>query len=383
MICTTLPRNKRVLVRVDLNVPVHDDRVMDDTRMRLIVPTIKALRQAKNQCFLIAHLGRPKGWDPHLSLRLLVPILEHLLEESVTFAPDIKNIPDTALLKGCVLLENVRFYPEEEANEVSFSQHLARLGDFYVNDAFSASHRAHASIVGVPAYLPHAAGPLFQQELKALQRIVECPIPPVIAIVGGGKISTKFGLLHNLLKKTSVLAVGGGLAHTLLAAQDYIIGQSLCEMSMLDQARTFLKQVQHHSCTLLLPIDVVVRTKDGTERVCEVKEIPSDAVCLDVGPATCQYISEAITQANTVLWNGPLGRFEEPPFHKATEKIMHTIAEETQRRGMVSVIGGGDSVAALNAAKMDFAQFSYVSTSGGAFLEFLEGKELPGIQALR
>jgi phosphoglycerate kinase len=281
------------------------------------------------------------------------------------------------------LLENLRFYPGEEANEVSFAQQLSRWGNFYINEAFSVAHRAHASIVGVPAFLPHAAGPLFQQELKALQSITECPVPPVLALVGGSKISTKLGVLHHLLKKVDTLAVGGGLANTFLAAQGYVIGTSLQEPALHEKARLLIQEAQQEGRTLLLPCDVVVRTARGATQVCPVEAIPSDAAIFDVGPMTVRRLENEIARARTVLWNGPLGRFEEPPFHKATKAILHTLATATRERSLVSVVGGGDSVAALHAASLDFSAFSYVSTSGGAFLEFLEGKELPGIRALQ
>ncbi|MDR2416631.1 MAG: phosphoglycerate kinase [Holosporales bacterium] len=382
MICTTFPKNACVLVRVDLNVPMHKNQVTDDTRIRLIVPTLKALRSAGNQCILMAHLGRPKGKDLSFSLQALIPTLNYFLHETVAFIPDATQVLEDIPSNAYVLLENLRFYPGEEANDTIFAQHLARLGDFYVNEAFSVSHRAHASIVGVPSYLPHAAGLLFQQELDALRQLTEYPDPPVLAIVGGNKISTKLGLLYNLLEKASSLAVGGGLANTLLAAQGYTLGRSPCELLMLDQAREFLKKAEKQACQLILPVDVVVRTEENAAHICSINDIPLGAHCLDVGPATSHQIAQEIACAGTILWNGPLGRFEEPPFHRATEMMMRAIAVETQRRKILSVIGGGDSVAALNAVKIDFSCFTYVSTSGGAFLEFLEGADLPGVRAL-
>jgi phosphoglycerate kinase len=310
-----------------------------------------------------------------------VPILEAILEEPVAFVPDVLagEAPSHA---GCVLLENLRFYPGEEANTESFAKDLARWGDFYMNEAFSVSHRAHASIVGVPALLPHAAGPLFLSELTALRHVTEHLIPPVLAIVGGGKISTKLGVLRNLLKVVSTLAVGGGLANTLLAAQGLFVGTSLQEPTQHQEAKKLLEAAHQQGCTLLLPKDVRVRTASGEVLLCSVEEVPEDAAILDIGPETAQRLEQEIAQAGTVLWNGPLGRFEESPFHQATERIFRAIAAETQRRSLVSVVGGGDSVAALNVAAMDFASFHTVSTSGGAFLEFLEGKELPGVQSL-
>ncbi|MDR1910603.1 MAG: phosphoglycerate kinase [Holosporales bacterium] len=383
MIHAAFPRNKRVLARVDLNVPMDKGQVVDDTRIRLIVPTLEVLHQRGNTCILMAHLGRPKGKETQLSLQALIPVLEHFLRAPVAFVPDLMQMPKDRLESVYVLLENLRFYDGEEANDSAFAQHLARWGDFYVNEAFSASHRPHASIVGVPSFLPHTAGLLFQRELEVLQRLTERPDLPALAIVGGNKISTKFSVLQYLLEKVSVLAVGGGLANTLLAAQGCAIGQSLCEDSMLPQARTFLEKAARGSCRLILPIDVVVRTAAGVPRVCAACDIDPEMCCSDIGPVAIQRIVQEIARARTILWNGPLGRFEEPPFHKATHEVMQAIAAETQRRKILSVIGGGDSVAALNAANMDFAHFTYVSTSGGAFLEFLEGIELPGVLALK
>jgi phosphoglycerate kinase len=368
---------------VDFNVPLREGTVMDTTRLQLVVPTLQVFRQRKNTCILMSHLGRPKGRNADLSLRFLVPILESLLGEPVVFVPNPVNDGDFSPEAAYLLLENLRFYPGEAANEISFAQQLSRWGDFYINEAFSVAHRAHASIVGVPAFLPHAAGPLFQRELKALQSVTECPVPPVFALVGGSKISTKFGVLRHLLKKVNTLAVGGGLANTFLAAQGHEIGTSLQEPALHEKARLLIQEAQQEGRTLLLPCDVVVRTEKGTTQIYPVEAIPFDAAILDVGPMTVRRLEEEIARARTVLWNGPLGQFEEPPFHKATEAVLRTLATATRERSLVSVVGGGDSVAALHAASLDFSAFSYVSTSGGAFLEFLEGKELPGIRALQ
>ena len=377
---------KRVLVRVDINVPVEDGKVTDATRIERIVPTIKDIVASGGSPIMLAHFGRPKGQpNPDMSLRVTWPALEQALGTSVTFIErpsreDIDALPADAI----VLIENTRFSDMEEKNDPKMAQFLATLGDIYVNDAFSAAHRAHASTEGVARLLPSAAGRLMAEELSALEKALGTPARPVVAVVGGAKVSTKLDLLGNLVGKVDHLVIGGGMANTFLAAQGVNVGKSLCEHDLADTARDILKKAHDAGCEIILPRDVVVAREFAANADNETvvpESVPSDAMILDAGPETVAYISDVLTRAETLIWNGPLGAFEIEPFDAATNAAAKKAAELTKAGKLVSVAGGGDTVAALN--KADAAKdFTYISTAGGAFLEWMEGKELPGVSAL-
>jgi len=382
-------RGKRVLLRADLNVPVKDGKVTDATRIERLVPTIGALIQKGAKVVVMSHFGRPKGPDPALSLRPLVEPLSRAIGRPVQFAPDCIG-PEaervvTALKPGEVaLLENLRFHPEEEKNDPNFARQLAVLGDAYVDDAFSAAHRAHASIEALAHLLPSTAGKNMQAELEALGAALENPKRPVIALIGGAKVSTKLDLLNNLTDKVDKLAIGGAMANTFLFAQGQPIGRSLCERDLADTARAVLAEAEKRGCEVILPVDAV--TAETLEpgvvtRTVGVNAVPPTAMILDLGPQTVAVISAAFEASRTLVWNGPLGAFETPPFERATVALAKKAAELTRAGKLMSVAGGGDTVAALAmAGVMD--RLSYVSTAGGAFLEWLEGRELPGVKAL-
>jgi len=379
-----------VLVRVDINVPVEDGVVTDATRIERAVPTIRDIVAKGGKPVLMAHFGRPKGKVvPDMSLRQLVPALEAALGLPVIFAEDCIGAPAkravTAQRKGeVVLLENTRFHPEEEANDPMFAASLAALGDLYVNDAFSAAHRAHASTEGIVRLLPSAAGRLMAEELQALDAALGSPQRPVVAIVGGAKVSTKLELLGNLVRKVETLVIGGGMANTFLAANGIDVGRSLAEHEMGDTAREILAKAAEAGCTILLPSDVVIAREfraGAAHEVVAADACPADAMILDAGPKTVGRIAAALAAARTVIWNGPLGAFELPPFDAATMEVARKVADLTASGGLISVAGGGDTVAALNAAGVG-DRFTYVSTAGGAFLEWMEGKRLPGVEAL-
>jgi phosphoglycerate kinase len=382
-------RDKRVLLRADLNVPVKDGKVTDATRIDRLVPTIEALIQKGAKVVVMSHFGRPKGPDPALSLRPLVEPLSHAIGRPVQFAPDCIG-PEaegvvTALKPGEVaLLENLRFHPEEEKNDPGFAHQLAALGDAYVDDAFSAAHRAHASIEALAHLLPAAAGKNMQAELEALSAALENPQRPVIALIGGAKVSTKLDLLNNLTDQVDKLAIGGAMANTFLFAKGQPVGRSLCERDLADTARAVLAEAEKRGCEVILPVDAV--TAETLEpgvvtRTVGVNAVPPTAMILDLGPQTVAVISAAFEASRTLVWNGPLGAFETPPFERATVALAKKAAELTGAGKLMSVAGGGDTVAALAmAGVMD--QLSYVSTAGGAFLEWLEGRELPGVKAL-
>ncbi|MCL4107557.1 UNVERIFIED_CONTAM: hypothetical protein GTU68_022018 [Idotea baltica] len=377
---------KRVLVRVDINVPVEEGQVTDATRITRIVPTIKDILAAGGHPILLAHFGRPKGKTvPEMSLRVTLPALEAALGQSVKFADSAYAKAVSALVPGDVLLiENVRFAPGEEANDPEFAKRLASLGDVYVNDAFSAAHRAHASTEALARLLPSCAGRLMAEELAALEKALGAPERPVMAIVGGAKVSTKLELLGNLVGKVDHLVIGGGMANTFLAAQSIEVGSSLAEHEMGDTARDILSKAKAAGCEIILPRDIVVawefeeRTKS---QICPVSECPTDAMILDAGPETSDYIKATMIRCNTLVMNGPLGVFELMPFHAATFAVLHEIAFQTNAGNLVSIAGGGDTVAAINAAE-HAGDFTYISTAGGAFLEWMEGKTLPGVAAL-
>ncbi len=382
---------RRVLVRVDLNVPMSDGRVTDATRITRLRPTLAELIAAGARVILLSHYGRPTGKaTPEMSLAPLVgPLTAVLGGRPVAFAPDCigpaAERAAAALADGDVLmLENLRFHPGEEANDPDFAAALAALGEVYVNDAFSAAHRAHASVDALARRLPAAAGRLMQDELEHLELALKTPARPVMAIVGGAKVSTKLDLLGNLIRKMDLLVVGGGMANTFLNALGVAVGASLCEHELAETAREIVATAKAARCDVVLPSDAVVaaRLADGvaTETL-SVKQIPQDRMILDLGPATSAHISRRMAACRTLVWNGPLGCFEVPPFDAATNRVAQAAVDLTRAGGLLSVAGGGDTVAALAHAGV-VEGFSYVSTAGGAFLEWLEGKTLPGVAAL-
>ncbi|CAK0773878.1 Phosphoglycerate kinase [Azospirillaceae bacterium] len=383
--------DKVILVRADLNVPMQNGAVSDATRIERLVPTLKELAAKGAKVVVMSHFGRPKGGrDDKNSLKMVLPALEKALGASVAFAddcigPKAKEAIRKAPWGGYVLLENVRFHATEEKNNREFAQALADLGDVYINDAFSSAHRAHASTEGVAHLLPCAAGRLMQAELLALSNALEKPQRPVAAVVGGAKISTKLDLLGNLVRRVDVLVLGGGMANTFLHAQGVSVGASLCEKDMADQARSIAAIAAASGCSLVLPQDgaVAKEFKAGADyQILSVNELPADGMMLDVGPASVAFIKEKLATCKTVVWNGPLGAFEIAPFDSGTTAVAQAVAEMTQEGRLLSVAGGGDTVAALAHAGVE-TKFSYISTAGGAFLEWLEGKTLPGVAALR
>ena len=382
---------KRVLVRVDFNVPVEDGRITDDTRLRAALPTIRDLRAKSARVVLLSHFGRPKGQRvDSMSLRFLTGPLSALIGAPVAFADDCIGAAaldaEEKLGNGDVLLlENLRFHAGEEKNDPEFVRELAILGDLYVNDAFSAAHRAHASTEGVARILPACAGRSMQTELEHLEKALGSPQRPVMGIVGGAKVSTKLDLLDNLVTRLDRLAIGGGMANTFRFAQGYDIGASLCEKDMADTARQIIRKAEAAGCQLLLPTDVVVAKtlQPGADsRVTELGKIAGDESIFDVGPNSLAQILDAIRGSKTLVWNGPLGVFEVPPFDKGTLAAAREAAKLAKAGELVAVAGGGDTVAALNAAKVA-EDFTFVSTAGGAFLEWMEGKTLPGVAALQ
>lgn len=381
---------KTVLVRVDLNVPMQAGRVTDATRINRIVPTLQYLMERDAKVVILSHLGRPKGFDPGQSLAPLVDALSAALwDRPVKFAPDCvgsaaKMAVDGANPGDVILMENLRFHAEEKANDAEFGRAMASLGDVFVNDAFSCSHRAHASIVGINPYLPSAAGRLMQEEVAALSRVLAEPARPLTAIVGGSKVSTKLDLLSNLLEKVDNLVIGGAMANTFLHAQGIHVGASLCEAEMADTARAIMAKADSANCRIILPIDAVVTTKFKAHApaiVCDVNHIPADGMMLDVGPRSLLELQAVISASKTLVWNGPVGAFETSPFDATTVQLARMVAAASRAGTLHSVAGGGDTVAALAHAGLS-AELSYLSTAGGAFLEWLEGKELPGIAAL-
>lgn len=381
---------KVVLTRVDINVPVKDGSVTDATRIERIVPTIRDILAKGGKPVLLAHFDRPKGKVvPEMSLKVTIPALEKALGAKVFFAPDCVGESASAAIAslpagGVLLLENTRFHPGEEKNDPAFASQLAELGDLYCNDAFSAAHRAHASTEAIARLLPSFAGRLMQAELEALENALGNPAHPVVAVVGGAKVSTKLDLLGNLVGKVDVIVIGGGMANTFLAAKGIKVGKSLCEYDMTDTAQSIFERAAKQGCTLVLPTDVVVAREfkaNADHEIVPATACPDDAMILDAGPATISQIAAVFAEAKTLVWNGPLGAFELPPFNAATDAAARQAAALTKAGKLLSVAGGGDTVAALNSSG-SADQFSYVSTAGGAFLEWLEGKELPGVAAL-
>lgn len=377
---------KIVLTRVDINVPVEEGKVTDATRIQRIVPTIKDIQKKGGKPVLLAHFGRPKGEPkPEFSLRVTVPALEEALGQSVTFIerPDRASL-DEAPADAVILVENTRFSPMEEKNDPQMAQFLASLGDIYCNDAFSAAHRAHASTEGVARLLPACAGRLMEAELTALGKALGSPEHPLVAVVGGAKVSTKLDLLSNLLAKVDHLIIGGGMANTFLAAKGIEVGKSLAEHDLADTARAIMDKAESENCTIHLPLDIVVAQEfkaNAWSKTVPVDECPADAMILDAGPETVKSVIATIQSSKTLVWNGPLGAFEITPFDAATVAAAQGAAKETKAGTLLSVAGGGDTVAALNHAGVA-DDFTYVSTAGGAFLEWLEGKTLPGVAAL-
>jgi phosphoglycerate kinase len=381
---------KRVLLRADLNVPVRDGKISDLTRLERLTPTIRELAGKGAKVIVCSHFDRPKGKRvPAMSLAPIAAALGDVLGQRVRFAEDCVGIPAQQavdrMARGDVLvLENTRFHAEEEKNDTAFSAELAKLADVYVNDAFSAAHRAHASTEGVAHLLPAYAGRLMQAELEALHAALGSPARPVAAIVGGAKVSTKLELLGNLVAKVNVLVIGGAMANTFLAAQGFAVGRSLQEAEMHGMAMDILGKAKAAGCEVMLPTDAVVANelKAGVAtRTVPVNAVPGDAMILDVGSATVAALIQRLATLKTVVWNGPLGAFETPPFDVATTALAKAVAQATERGALRSVAGGGDTVSALRHAGV-LDKMSYVSTAGGAFLEWLEGKTLPGVAAL-
>lgn len=384
------PAGRRVLVRVDFNVPMKDGRVTDATRIERALPTIRALSERSAKVVLLSHFGRPKGArKPEFSLEPVAAALEAALGAPVAFAPDCIGPPAEAAVDGLaeggvLLLENLRFHPGEEANEAAFAESLAALGDLYVDDAFSAAHRAHASVEALARRLPAAAGRLMQAELEHLAQALDDPERPLAALVGGAKISTKLQLLGNLVERADLLIIGGGMANTFLAAAGVDVGRSLCEHDMAGTAREIMDRAKAQGCDIVLPTDALVAAapEPGVAgETVSVKAVPAGQMILDVGPATAEHLARRLEDCRSLVWNGPLGCFEVPPFDQGTNAVARAAARLTRDGRLLSVAGGGDTVAALaHAGVRD--DFTYVSTAGGAFLEWLEGRTLPGVAAL-
>ena len=384
---------KRVLLRGDLNVPTKDGAVTDLTRLERLAPTIQELAKKGAKVVVLSHFGRPKPGKPDATLSLkpvAAALAQALGGKAIAFASDCigpaaKAVIDALPKGGIAVLENTRFHAGEEENDPAFAKKLAELGDLYVNDAFSAAHRAHASTEGLAHLLPAAAGRLMQAELDALGAALDHPTRPVMAIVGGAKISTKLELLGNLVSKVDHLVIGGGMANTFLHAQGLSVGKSLCERDLSATAKDILKRAEKAGCKISLPIDAVVAAefKAGvTARTVDISAVPADQMILDVGPRSIDAIAKLLGQCKTLVWNGPLGAFEVKPFDAATIAIARTVSRLTKAGRLTSVGGGGDTVAALNAARV-LDDLTYVSTAGGAFLEWMEGKALPGVVALQ
>ena len=382
---------RTLLVRLDLNVPMQDGKVTDATRIERSMPTVKELLGNGAKVAILSHFGRPKGKrEPSMSLKPLCEPLGAALGRKVAFAEDCigaaaKGAVDALKPGEVVLLENLRFHAGEEKNDAAFADQLAALGEAYVNDAFAAAHRAHASITGLAERLPAAAGRLMQAEVEALSRALEHPDRPLVALVGGAKVSTKLELLGNLIEKVDALVLGGGMANTFLFAKGTPVGKSLCEREMAETARRVMAKADARGCEVVLPSDARIANKleaGAPSELVPIGRVPADAMILDVGPDTVRLIEGHLVDGGTVVWNGPLGAFEIPPFDAATTAVARRVAELTRAGRLMSVAGGGDTLAALAQAGV-LDQLSYVSTAGGAFLEWLEGKELPGVAVLR
>jgi phosphoglycerate kinase len=383
--------DRRVLIRVDLNVPMQDGRVSDMTRIEAIVPTITEVADKGGKVILLAHFGRPKGGpDPSMSLAPVRAALATALNRPVDFADDcIGPVAEAAVAEmapgDILLLENTRFHKGEEKNDPAFTASLARLGDVYVNEAFSAAHRAHSSTEGLAHHMPAYAGRTMQKELEALEKALSAPKRPVVAVVGGAKVSSKIDLLKNLVTKVDALVIGGGMANTFLVAQGKNVGKSLAEPDLAETAREIQRAADAAGCRIVLPIDVVAAeafAANAPNKTVTLDAVPAASMILDVGPASVAAVNKEFDGAATLVWNGPLGAFELAPFDKATVAAARHAAELTKSGKLLSVAGGGDTVSALNHAGVA-GDFSYISTAGGAFLEWMEGKVLPGVEALR
>ncbi|MBN9458844.1 MAG: phosphoglycerate kinase [Bosea sp.] len=381
---------KRVLVRVDLNVPMEDGKVSDTTRIDRILPTIREIADKGGKVVLLAHFGRPKGRDDKNSLKQVVPALAHALERPVTFVEDcigedVAKAVAAAKNGDVLLLENTRFHAGDEKNDPEFVKALAANGDIYVNDAFSAAHRAHASTEGLAHVLPAYAGRTMQAELEALSAGLDNPARPVMAIVGGAKVSTKLDLLGNLVRKVDVLVIGGGMANTFLAARGVDVGKSLCEHDLVGTAREIEEKAKAAGCEILLPVDALVAREfkaHPSYRVVPIDGVEADEMILDAGPLSIAEVVLRLDKVRTLVWNGPFGAFELPPFDTATVAVAKAAAKRVKAGELVAVAGGGDTVSAMNHAGVA-DDLTYVSTAGGAFLEWMEGKPLPGVEALR
>lgn len=381
---------KRVVVRADLNVPMNGGMVADDTRIRCLLPTLNELTDKGASVAVLSHFGRPNGKpNAEFSLAPLRAPLEAIAGRPVRFVStdwtDSVGLPRNSRSGEITLMENTRFHPGEEANDSSFSRTLADLGDIFVNDAFSVSHRAHASTEGIARLLPSYAGRSMEAELAALDSALGTPVRPIGAVIGGAKISTKLAILENLVKRTDILVVGGGMANTLLYAGGKEIGRSICEPQLCPVAERILQQASEHGCTIVLPTDVVIADKfapGASHATVSVDAVPADSMILDIGPDTVAAVTEKFSKLRTLLWNGPMGAFEVEPFGQGTFALANAAARFTQTKDLLTVAGGGDTLAALSASGA-IDDFSYVSAAGGAFLEWLEGRELPGVEVLR
>lgn len=380
---------KVVLVRGDLNVPMDAGVVTDATRIERLVPTIQAVLEANGKPVILSHFGRPKGKPvATMSLAPVMPALEAALGCAVAFGEDCIGEKASRAIKSdkpVILLENLRFHPGEEENDPAFADALAALGDIYVNDAFSAAHRAHASTHALAKRLPAVAGLNMQAELEALETALETPKHPVAALVGGAKVSSKLKVLEHLIDKVDVLIIGGGMANTFLFAKGVDVGKSLCEPDLADTAKAVLAKAETAGCEILLPTDASIAAEFGPRddaEIVAIDAVPSDQMILDIGPESAQTLAERLKSCATLVWNGPLGAFEIAPFDQGTNAVAQTAAALTQNGSLVSIAGGGDTVAALGHAGC-LENFTYVSTAGGAFLEWMEGRELPGVAALQ
>ena len=383
--------NKNVIVRVDINVPMQGNKIEDDTRIKAIIPTLEYLSQHQAKVIVISHFGRPEGKiEPSMSVQPLLARVQELLGSiKVNFVDDcigdkVKKAVEATNYGEVIMLENLRFYKQEAKNDPEFSRELASLGNLYVNDAFSCSHRAHASITGIPAILKSCAGILMEAELDGLTNHLENAKKPMMAVVGGAKVSTKIDLLNSLATKAQTIVVAGGMANTFLYALGKNIGKSLCEKDLQDTALKIISTAKTRGCNILLPFDVVVTKKFEANSACQtvsVDDVAEDDIIVDIGAASSKKIAEELTKHQTLVWNGPLGAFEIKPFNIGTDSFARSAAKLTEEGKLVSVSGGGDSVAALNSIGLA-DKFTYISTAGGAFLEWLEGKDLPGVAAL-
>jgi phosphoglycerate kinase len=383
-------KGKRVLVRVDLNVPYENGVVTDATRIERMAPSITEIADKGARVILLSHFGRPKGRDPKQSLKPVAAEVAHIIKRPVRFVDDcIGDTAERAVAEmkpgDIVCLENTRFYPGEEKNEQGFVSALAHLGDIWVNDAFSVSHRAHASTEGLAHFLPAYAGRTLQAELEAFEKVLDNPARPLAAIVGGAKISTKLDLLGNLLAKVDTLIIGGAMANTFLLALNKRIGRSLVERDLLDTAQKIMDEAKAAKRMIVLPVDAVVAEKfeaHSPSRAIDIDDVGENDMILDIGPKSVEQVVSVLARARTLVWNGPFGAFEMEPFDNGTVEVAEAAAELTESGKLVTVAGGGDTVAALNVAGVT-DRFTYVSTAGGAFLEWLEGKALPGVEVLR